>query len=127
MIPVPKTPEDILTIAKQRQRWSPRQRVIALRAALKRINILRARGDIDPLEAGQLRGVVAPALAQSKQRLKQLTGESEPRAHAPRPAGSNVSVAARKLATELGIDLAAVTGTGMAGRILKRDVEAHGS
>jgi pyruvate/2-oxoglutarate dehydrogenase complex dihydrolipoamide acyltransferase (E2) component len=127
MIPVPKTPEDILMVARQRQRWSPRQRVIALRTALKRVNILRARGDISPAKAGELRGVVAPALAQSKQRLKKLTGEDEPRANAPRPAGSNVSVAARKLADELGIDLATVTGTGMAGRILKRDVEAHGS
>ena len=43
--------------------------------------------------------------------------------------GSSVSVKAmppvRKLARELGIDLAAVTGTGPGGRILRKDLEAH--
>ena len=39
------------------------------------------------------------------------------------PAGSGKSTVARKLAAQMGVDLAAVTGTGPGARILQRDVE----
>ncbi|HXU81984.1 MAG TPA: pyruvate dehydrogenase complex dihydrolipoamide acetyltransferase, partial [Polyangia bacterium] len=51
-----------------------------------------------------------------------------PRAAAPAPAASNgkilASPLARKLATDLGVDLRTITGSGPGGRIVERDVKA---
>jgi pyruvate/2-oxoglutarate dehydrogenase complex dihydrolipoamide acyltransferase (E2) component len=116
MIPAPQAPEDIRTIVRQRNRWSPRQRVLALRAANKRITVLRMAGKIDPEEAASLRRSVLPVLRRLQQRLaKRETQKIE------------ATPAARDAAEELGISLAAVTGTGAGGRIVKRDVVAHGT
>jgi len=79
MIPAPQTPEDILTIVRQRNRWSLRQRVIALRAAQRRINVLRVSGKITSEKAKELNQAVLPILAQTRQRYKKVTGKDEPR------------------------------------------------
>jgi pyruvate dehydrogenase E2 component (dihydrolipoamide acetyltransferase) len=56
--------------------------------------------------------------------------EPEPQASAPQPAGREEKVRAtplvRKVAAELGVDLAAVSGTGPQGRITEEDVRAAG-
>src|SRR6185437_1120983 len=59
-----------------------------------------------PAEASKLAAVVSPS-------------QVEPRVH--------ISPAARKLATELGVDISRVTGTGSGGRIQRVDIERAAS
>ena len=88
--------------------------------------------------------IVAIAVAEGTEGVKvgtviaTLAGEGEdasaapvakaeaPAAAAPAPAGGEqaVSPIARKLADQLGVDLATVTGTGPGGRVVKADIEA---
>ena len=51
---------------------------------------------------------------------------SQPLAPSPQPLRVRSSPLARRLAAERGLDLKLVTGTGPAGRVTKRDVEAAG-
>ena len=75
----------------------------------------------------RVEGGAAPAAGEAAPAPK-AGKESAPKAAAqtPSPGGGGLaSPAARRLARELGVDLACVTGTGPNGRILERDVQAR--
>ena len=77
-------------------------------------------GKIDETAKGN--ATAAPAAAPAS---PAKTEASAPAAAAPAKAGSNVRPAAAKLASEKGIDVLSVTGTGAGGTITKADVLAH--
>lgn len=75
----------------------------------------------------RVEGGAAPAAGEAAPAPK-AGKESAPKAAAQTPSsggGGLASPAARRLARELGVDLACVTGTGPNGRILERDVQAR--
>ncbi len=74
-------------------------------------------------------GADAPAPASTGEALAPAPGAEAPApasTNGASPAGARVKASplARRIAAELGVDLAALTGSGPAGRIVKRDVEA---
>jgi 2-oxoglutarate dehydrogenase E2 component (dihydrolipoamide succinyltransferase) len=67
----------------------------------------------------------APAAEQSGSVAKQPEPPAQPPVSSDRPASPEVTPVARRLAQDLGVDLAQVTGTGSSGRVTKEDVQAY--
>ena len=77
-------------------------------------------------QATQARSATRDTREQSKREPRDAAGPHTQGANAGAPSGPvHAGPAVRKLARELGADLAKVSGTGPKGRILKEDVHAH--
>lgn len=79
------------------------------------------------LEAQKLDGKVPKASLENKMRPGTRIDQKDPRtlvsdSTGPLLTGHEVDPGVTKLAQELGVDLATVTGTGVSGRIMERDV-----
>lgn len=90
--------------------------------------ILVAEGEVVPV--GTVLVVIGGDGAEPKPRdVEQPRAEPAPQQQAARPAGEKVRATplVRKVAQELGVDLATLTGTGPQGRITEEDVRAAGA
>ncbi|HVH78429.1 MAG TPA: dihydrolipoamide acetyltransferase family protein [Stellaceae bacterium] len=84
-----------------------------------------APGEAPPTESA----AVAPAARASSHAKTETFRAAEPGSGSPQPTSSSAKISpkARRLAKELGVDLAAVHGSGPGGEILASDVQAAGS
>lgn len=100
------------------------------------LHVLVAAGETvavgDPIARIAPEGVTVAPAAPAPADPREVQGPADPKVHGdrpaarPAPAGRRVSASplARRIAAELGIDLAALVGSGPNGRVVKRDVLA---
>ena len=135
MLPPIKTKADLDMIIKRHKRWRGRQRILALYHCRRAVKNLRFRNELDAFEVKRYIGKIKTLIVQ-EERLWTSKGNTLPikrtsprRAVAPEleketPAIMPIfTLPAKKLATERGIDMAAMIGTGKNGKVTKADVQ----